>query len=106
MREKKPMLSSRAASAMSPSASVDVDAGGAQPRQALAGDLRKGVADGDDDAADAGVDQRVAARRRAAVVGAGFERDPGGGAAQVGAGRPARRAAPSTSACGPPACCV
>ena len=38
---------------------------------------------GDHHAGDAGVDQRIAAGRRAAVVGAGFQADPGGGAAQV-----------------------
>ena len=47
-----------------------------------------------DDPADAGRDQRVAARRRAAVVRAGLQRDVGGGAAHVVRRAPRRRAAP------------
>ena len=55
----------------------------AMPRPAT---CRVRVFDGDDDLGNAGVDQRIAARRRAAVVRAGFERDVGGGAAGRGAG--------------------
>ena len=57
-----------------------LDAGGAQARQAGAIDLREGVGQGDDDPGQAGGDERVAARRRAPVVGAGLQRDPGRGA--------------------------
>jgi hypothetical protein len=52
-----------------------LDAGTAQARQALAGDERVRIFDRVDDSADAGRHQRVTARRRAAVVRAGFERD-------------------------------
>jgi len=58
---------------------VDRDAGGAQPRRTLAGDLRERVFDRHHHAAQSRGDQRVAARRRAAMVGAGLQRHVGGG---------------------------
>ena len=64
----------------------DLDAGGAQDRIALPDTRVVGIAGGADDARDAGVDQRIGAGRRAAVMGAGFERDIGGGAARQLAG--------------------
>ncbi len=82
MREKKPMFSSRDGAPPLAADDVDLDAGRAQARDALAGDQRIRVFDGDDDPGDAGLDQRIAARRRAAVVRAGFEGDVGGGAAR------------------------
>ncbi len=85
MRETKPMLSSRASSP--PRAGLDDDAGGGEPRRALPGDQRIRIAHGDDDAADAGGDQRVGAGRRAAVVRARLERDVDGRAAHVVAAR-------------------
>ena len=48
---------------------------------AFAGDARVRIFEGADDARDAGGDQGVHARRRFSVMGAGFERDVGGGAA-------------------------
>ena len=68
-------------------APFDGDAGGLEPRRAAAGDERVRVAQGDDDAADAGGDERVGARRRAAVVRARLERDVDGRAADVDAAR-------------------
>ena len=50
------------------------DARGAQPRQPAAGDARVGILDGADDAADAGRDDGVGARRRGAVMRAGLQR--------------------------------
>jgi hypothetical protein len=62
---------------------LHLDAGGTHARDALAGHQRVGVAQGDDHAAQARRNQGVAARWGAAVVGAGLQRHPGGGAAQV-----------------------
>ena len=53
---------------------VDLDAGGAQPGDAVARDVRVGVLDADDDPRDARRDDRVGARRGPAVVRAGLER--------------------------------
>src|SRR6185369_895806 len=47
---------------------LDRDSGGSETRRAFAGDERIRVAQRDDDAADPGGDERVGARRRAAVV--------------------------------------
>ena len=63
------------------------DAGGAQAGEPGAVHARIGVAQGDDDAGDAGLDQRVGAGRGAAPVGAGFEGDVGGRASGGRAGR-------------------
>ena len=68
-------------------APLDGDAGRREPRRAAARDERVRVAQGDDDAADAGGDERVGARRRAAVVRARLERDVDGRAADVDAAR-------------------
>ena len=88
----------------------DGNPGGAQPRGALAGHPRVGVAQREHAAGDSGVYQSVGAGRRAPPVGAGFERDiragapcGGAGAAQrlgLGVGAPARLrpAAPHDSA--------
>ena len=65
----------------------DVDAGGGEPRCALAGDERIRIAHRHHDAADAGGDQRVGAGWRAAVVRAGLERDDDRRAAHVDAAR-------------------
>jgi hypothetical protein len=54
---------------------LDIDARGAQPLEALAGDQRIGVGDRCHDPANAGCDQRIATWAGAAMVGAGFERD-------------------------------
>ena len=62
---------------------LDLHTGGLKPCQALACDLGVGVAHGRDHLADACGGQRIAARAGAALVGTGFERDPGGGAAHV-----------------------
>ena len=51
-----------------------VDAGGAQALQALAGYQRIGVLQGDHHAANASGDQRIAAGRRAPLMGAGLQR--------------------------------
>ena len=57
---------------------LDLDAGLAQPGEALARRPSPvGIAGGADHPGDAGVDQRVGARRLAAVVAAGLERDVG-----------------------------
>ena len=61
-------------------AAVDDDAGRAQACRALAGHQRVRVFDGHHDAGHTGIDQGVAARRRAAVVRAGLQRDDDGGA--------------------------
>ncbi len=60
---------------------IDADAGLLQFAQAPAGDVREGVTDGDDDAGQAGFDQRTGARGGLTGVAAGFERHVGGGAA-------------------------
>jgi hypothetical protein len=60
----------------------NLDAGVAQDGVAAPRDARVGIAGGTDDAGDAGGDQRLGARGRAAMMGAGFERDIGGGAAR------------------------
>ena len=52
----------------------DVDAGGAQASRTVAADVRVRIARADDDAAHAGGDHRIGARRRAAVMGARLER--------------------------------
>jgi len=57
----------------------DFDVGGAELCDALPADERVGVFGGDDDADDSGGDQRVGAGAGAAMVGAGFEGDVGGG---------------------------
>ena len=57
-----------------------VDPCSAEAGDALPGDVGIGVLDGDDDPGDAGLDERVGARRRAAVVRAGLEGDIGGAA--------------------------
>ena len=62
-----------------------VDAGGGQPRRTLACHQRIRVAHGHDDAADAGGDESVRTRWRAAVVRARLERDDDRGAAHIGA---------------------
>ncbi len=59
----------------SPAGELDLDAGGAQPREAAPVDLGVGSPTAHDHARDAGLDQRVGAGRLAAVVGAGLERD-------------------------------
>ncbi len=58
----------------------DLDARGPQPGDALAGHLRVGILDGDDDPTDAGLDDGVGARAGAARVRAGLERGREGGA--------------------------
>ena len=62
-------LSSRARAASSPSATIDLDALVAQDPEAAAGGLLGRVVGGDDDARDAGLEDRVGARRRAARGG-------------------------------------
>jgi hypothetical protein len=79
----------------------DLDAGRGEARGALAGDERIRIAHRHHHPADAGGDERIGARRRAAVVRAGLEADDDGGAAHVGAAPAASRSA-ITSACGPP----
>jgi len=61
----------------------DFDVGGAEFGEALTADERVGIDGGDDAADDAGGDERVRAGAGAALVGAGFEGDVGGGAADV-----------------------
>ena len=56
-------------------ARLDGDAAPAQPRRAAAAHARIGIAHAEDDAAHAGREDGVGARRRAAVVVAGLERD-------------------------------
>ena len=58
----------------------------AESGEALSGDQRIGVGDGRDDARHAGLDQRVDAGRRAALVRAGFQVEIEGGAARLLAG--------------------
>ena len=60
----------------------DRDPGSAQHREPLPRHPRVAVLDGADHAGDAGGDQRLGAGRGAAVMGAGLERDIGGGAAR------------------------
>ena len=74
---------------------VDADARGAQPRDAFPGNERVRVARGNDDPRQAGGDQCVAARRRAAVVRAGLQADVGGRAADRLATARRHRAGPS-----------
>ena len=59
-------------------ADLDLDARVAEAAHTGAGDVRVGILDRDDDAADAGGDERIRTRASTAVVGAGFERDDGG----------------------------
>ena len=59
---------------------ADGNAGGAQAGDALSSHKRVGVAAGDDGAGNTGGDERVGAGRGAAMMGAGFEGDVGGGA--------------------------
>ena len=66
----------------------DGDAGGLQFFQAFACDQRVGIGHGRDDLAEAGIDQCIGARRRAAVMAARLQRDVGGGAAHVVAALP------------------
>ena len=61
----------------------DFDARGAQCLEAVAGDGRVGVDGGGDDAAEAGLDERVGAGRRAAGDVAGLEGDVGRAAANA-----------------------
>ncbi len=65
---------------------LDRDAGLAQPRRAVRG-VRIGVGHRGDDARDAGGNQRLGARRRAARVVARLERDVGRRAARIAAAR-------------------
>ena len=98
------MLSSRDSSAPGP-ASTTMPAARSAPG-ARARDERIRVLDRDHDPCDAGLDERIAARRRAAVVRAGLERDPDGRAADVCGRDSRRRAAPSLRhADRPPAGC-
>lgn len=60
---------------------IDADAGLFQFAQAPAGDVGEGVTDGDDDAGQAGFDQRTGAGGGLTGVAAGFERHVGGSAA-------------------------
>ena len=78
---------------------LDVDAGGPQPGDALAGDRGVGIFDANHDAGDTGRDQRIGARRRAAVVRARLER--GEDRWRPLAAGPAACSA-TASACGPP----
>jgi hypothetical protein len=64
------------------------DAGSGQSCQPLSGNLRIGVGHRHDDACHAGRDQRVGARRRAAVMAAGFQRHIDGCTTRRFAGRP------------------
>ena len=68
----------------------DRDAGRAQRGNSVAADPRVGVFEGDDDALDASLDQRIGAGRGLAPVAAGFETDIGGSTARRTAG-PAQR---------------
>ena len=61
----------------------DLNARGAQCFKAMAGDGGVGVDGGGDDAGEAGFDQRIGARRRAASDAAGLERDVGRAAANA-----------------------
>ena len=81
-----------------PTPVAHLDARAAQPGEAPARDPFVGIADGDDDPGDAGLDQRLGARRRVAVVVARFERAVRG--ARRGRGR-RRRAAPRPRRAGP-----
>jgi hypothetical protein len=65
---------------------ADLDAGIAQPRQPPPGDPFVGIDDRDDDACDAGLDQRFGTRRRVPVVVTGLERAVRGCAERPGAG--------------------
>ena len=67
-------LSSRARAASSPSAISDLDALVAQDPQAAARGLLRRVVGGDHDARDAGLEDRVGARRRLALVAARLQR--------------------------------
>src|SRR6185369_284053 len=62
-------------------AGLDLDTGRAQMRVTLAGNFWVEIFDGRYDAFDAGSNQRVSARRCAAVMGVRFERDVGRAAA-------------------------
>jgi hypothetical protein len=70
----------RPGSGLGADAHFDGDPGGTEDFDSPAGDLVVGVENGDDHPAHAGLDERRGARRRAALVGAGFERDIDGGA--------------------------
>ena len=56
----------------------DADAALAQPRHATAADLRVGVLEGDHDAGDSRFDERIRARRGAAMMRAWLQGDVGG----------------------------
>ena len=81
------MLMSCAASAKSASAITDLDARVAQALQTCPGHLGERVFQSGDHAAYAGLDQRVAARWCASMVGAGLQRHPSGGTPYVVSGR-------------------
>ncbi len=87
-RLRKPALISAASSAQSPVSTSRP--GRAQPPEALAGDTRIGILEGDDHSPHAGGDQRIDAGRSPAPVATGFETDIGDGAASRFA-RPAKR---------------
>ena len=72
---RKAWLASRAAAASAPSAKLDLDPLVAQDAGAAAAGLRARVVGGDHDPRDPGGEDRVGARRLAAVVRAGLERD-------------------------------
>jgi len=81
MRLKKPMFNSRACCGARPH--LDLHPGGAQPRKALARHLGVGVGNAGHHAPYARLYQRIAARPRAPLVRAGFQRHIGRGAAHV-----------------------
>ena len=58
---------------------IDRDARVAQAHNACASNTIEGIADRHDDVCDPGTHQRIRARRRAAMMRTGFERDVGGG---------------------------
>src|SRR6266545_1806391 len=70
---------------------LDLDAGGAQLREALAADVGVGVLDGRHHPGDAGGDQRAGARRGAPVVSAGLQADVAGGTGGAAGGPPQRQ---------------
>ena len=62
---------------------VDGQACGTEPRDAAAGHLDIRVGQGDHHPGQTGGDERVSAGRRAAMVGTGFQADPGDAASNI-----------------------
>jgi len=75
------------AGALLAGAEGDADTGFLEDSEAATADEGVGVRGGDDDAADAGLNERLGAGAGAAMMGAGLEGDKGGGAADIVAAR-------------------